>query len=70
MVSSELFKIEWSEDGLTSLEIPETYFEDAGVYTMHASNSHGVVEASAILTVEGNVVLRFNILICLHVFLY
>ena len=41
------------EDGRYSLLIPEAFPEDAGVYTVRATNALGMAEASAILTVEG-----------------
>lgn len=41
------------EEGESTLEIPESFPEDSGVYTVKASNEAGSAEATAILTVTG-----------------
>ena len=53
IVDDEIYKLEEEPDGYYALFLPEAFPEDAGVYTIRASNTHGIVEASAILTVEG-----------------
>ena len=42
--------------GESTLEIPEAFPEDQGVYTVRASNEAGTVEQTALLTVTGNVI--------------
>ena len=53
IADGEIYTLNETEDGHYSLIIPEAFPEDAGVYTVRASNSLGIAEASAILTVEG-----------------
>ena len=53
IVDDEVYNIDADEDGNHSLYLPECFPEDAGVYTVRATNEHGVAEACAILTVEG-----------------
>ena len=54
IANSEMFRIELTDDGRTSLEIPRVDVDDAGMYTVRASNSSGMVEALAMLFVEGS----------------
>lgn len=53
IANTEMFRIELTNDGYTSLEIPKVDIDDAGVYTVRASNPAGMVEASAMLYVKG-----------------
>ena len=50
---SERFEPSLSEDGEVALSITSVQHKDAGVYTMVASNTAGMVEVSALLTVHG-----------------
>ena len=53
IADGEIYTVEDLGDGHYSLVIPEAFPEDAGVYTVRATNALGMAEASAILTVEG-----------------
>ena len=53
--TNEIYKVIPGEvEGESTLKIPEVFTEDAGSYTVKATNEAGVVESSAILNVTGN----------------
>jgi hypothetical protein len=49
----DVYKLEEKDGGYYSLRLPECFPEDAGIYTIRGTNTHGIVEATCILTVEG-----------------
>ena len=49
----DIYKMECTPDGTHSLFIPEAFPEDAGEYTVQATNEHGEVESTALLIVTG-----------------
>lgn len=51
--SDDVYRVVPGEAGESTLEIPESFPEDGGVYTVKATNEAGSVEATAILTVTG-----------------
>jgi len=53
ITSDNIYSVELEEDGRCRLLLPEAFPEDAGIYTVRAAAASGMVEASAILTVEG-----------------
>lgn len=53
ITTDNIYTVEQSEDGRCRLFLPEAFPEDAGIYTVRAAAASGMVEASAILTVEG-----------------
>ena len=53
IASDNIYTLQQSEDGLCRLLLPEAFPEDAGIYTVRAADVSGMVEASAILTVDG-----------------
>ena len=53
IASDNIYTVQQSEDGQCRLLLPEAFPEDAGIYTVRAADVSGMVEASAILTVDG-----------------
>ena len=53
IASDNIYTVQQSEDGQCCLLLPEAFPEDAGIYTVRAADVSGMVEASAILTVDG-----------------
>ena len=52
--SDDVYKVTPGDvEGESTLEIPETFPEDSGVYSVRATNEAGTVEATAMLTVTG-----------------
>ena len=47
----DIYRIIAGEEGEVTLELPEVFPEDAGVYTVKAVNKHGEVSGDAVLTV-------------------
>ena len=47
----DIYRIIAGEEGEVTLELPEVFPEDAGVYTVKAVNEHGEVSGEAVLTV-------------------
>ena len=47
----DIYHIIAGEEGEVTLELPEVFPEDAGVYTVKAVNEHGEVSGEAVLTV-------------------
>ena len=55
--SDEIYKVIPGElEGESTLKIPEVFTEDAGSYTVKATNEAGVVESSATLNVTGKLI--------------
>ncbi|KAG5445732.1 Muscle M-line assembly protein unc-89, partial [Clonorchis sinensis] len=52
IISSPHYKIEVQGDGVHVLEIPETYFQDTGRYTVIAKNAAGESVSSGLLTMQ------------------
>ena len=51
--SDDVYRVTPGEEGESTLEIPEVFPEDSGVYTVKATNEAGSIESTAILTVTG-----------------
>lgn len=52
--SDDVYRVVPGVEGESTLEIPEIFPEDSGVYTVKATNEAGSIESTAILTVTGN----------------
>ena len=51
--TDDVYKVVPGEEGESTLELPEAFPEDSGVYTVKATNEAGTVETTAQLTVTG-----------------
>jgi len=62
--TSDIYVVECNvASGVYSLHLPECFPEDSGVYTVRATNSHGIIECNATLTVRGEFAVISNILV-------
>ena len=53
--TDDIYKVVPGEvEGESTLQIPEIFPEDAGAYTVKATNEAGEVESTAVITVTGN----------------
>ena len=52
----DIYQVQSDPDGTHVLFLPEAFPEDAGVYTVKASNAGGVQERNALLIVDGECV--------------
>ena len=53
--TDEIYKVVPGEvEGESTLQIPEIFPEDAGAYTVKATNEAGEIESTAVVTVTGN----------------
>lgn len=60
--SDDVYRVVPGEEGESTLEIPEIFPEDSGIYTVRAVNEAGTVESTAILTVTGRSKIVCNVI--------